>query len=206
MYTQLQEWEWIRGLRQHQPEALEALMAHYCPYVGTIIRNILGNTMTEADVEELTADVFVAAWEHADALKPGKIKAYLGAIARNRARNRIRRFRETIPLEDLIEIPAGDNIEETIDQHVLSEILRDVLENLPAKDREILVRHYYYYETARQIADALHMKESAVKMRMMRARQKLQQELIDRGYGYEDSPAVQQIRFAAGKNGKGVPL
>ncbi len=41
------------------------------------------------------------------------------------------------------------------------------------------------------------MSESAVKMRMSRARKKMQQELIDKGYAYEDSPAVQQIRFAA---------
>ena len=59
------------------------------------------------------------------------------------------------------------------------------------------MRHYYYYEGVKQIAEDLGMKESAVKMRMSRARKRLQQELIDRGYAYEDSPAVQKIQFAA---------
>ena len=68
---------------------------------------------------------------------------------------------------------------------------------LTAKDREILVRYYYCYETVRQIAETLCLSESAVKMRMSRARKRLQQELIARGYAYEESPAVQQIRFAA---------
>lgn len=89
------------------------------------------------------------------------------------------------------------DIEQEIDQKILAEMLQDVLDALAPKDREILVRHYYYYEGVKQIAEDLGMKESAVKMRMSRARKRLQQELIDRGYAYEDSPVVQKIQFAA---------
>lgn len=88
-------------------------------------------------------------------------------------------------------------MEQSIDQKILAEMLQDVLNMLSAKDREILVRYYYYYESVKQVAAEMQMSESAVKMRMSRARKKMQQELIDKGYAYEDSPAVQQIRFAA---------
>lgn len=144
-------------------------------------------------MEEITADVFVAVWEHTDQLKPGKLSGYLAAIARNRAKNRIRSYHETVDLDDLVQVSAADDVEGTIDQRILTEVLHDVLNSLPAKDREILVRYYYCYESVKQVADALHMKESAVKMRMSRARKKLQQELVDQGYAYEDTPAVQQI-------------
>lgn len=174
----MQERILIRRLKQHQPQALEELIETYSPYVGTIVRNIIGKYLSESDVEELTADVFLAVWEHTDQLKAGKLTAYLAAIARNRAKNRIRGYHETVNLEDMIEIGSGEDLEDAI-------------------DRKILVRYYYCYETVRQIAETLCLSESAVKMRMSRARKRLQQELIARGYAYEESPAVQQIRFAA---------
>ena len=161
------------------------------------MRNIIGKYLSESDVEELTADVFVAVWEHADQVKPGKLTGFLAAIARNRAKNRIWSYHETVDLEDLVQVCAADDVEQSIDQKILAEMLQDVLNMLSAKDREILVRYYYYYESVKQVAAEMQMSESAVKMRMSRARKKMQQELIDKGYAYEDSPAVQQIRFAA---------
>lgn len=179
----MQERILIRRLKQHQPQALEELIETYSPYVGTIVRNIIGKYLSESDVEELTADVFLAVWEHTDQLKAGKLTAYLAAIARNRAKNRIRGYHETVNLEDMIEIGSGEDLEDAIDRKILGELLRDVLDTLTEKDR--------------QIAETLCLSESAVKMRMSRARKRLQQELIARGYAYEESPAVQQIRFAA---------
>lgn len=150
----MQERSLIRRLKQHQPQALEELITTYSPYVGTIIRNIIGKYLAEPDVE------------------------------------------------DLVEIGSEEDVEGSIDQKILGELLQDVLDTLSAKDREILVRYYYCYEPVRQIADMLHMSESAVKMRMSRARKKLQQELVERGYAYEDTPAVQQVHFTA--MGKGA--
>lgn len=100
----MQERNLIRRLKQHQPQALEELIQTYSPYVGTIVRNIIGKYLSESDVEELTADVFVAVWEHADQVKPGKLTGFLAAIARNRAKNRIRSYHETVDLEDLVQV------------------------------------------------------------------------------------------------------
>lgn len=144
----MQERSLIRRLKQHQPQALEELITTYSPYVGTIIRNIIGKYLAEPDVEELTADVFLAVWEHTDQLKAGKLTAYLAAIARNRAKNRIRSYHETVNLEDLVEIGSEEDVEGSIDQKILGELLQDVLDTLSAKDREILVRYYYCMSSA----------------------------------------------------------
>ena len=114
----MQERSLIRRLKQHQPQALEELITTYSPYVGTIIRNIIGKYLAEPDVEELTADVFLAVWEHTDQLKAGKLTAYLAAIARNRAKNRIRSYHETVNLEDLVEIGSEEDVEGSIDQKI----------------------------------------------------------------------------------------
>ncbi len=101
----MQERSLIRRLKQHQPQALEELITTYSPYVGTIIRNIIGKYLAEPDVEELMADVFLAVWEHTDQLKAGKLTAYLAAIARNRAKNRIRSENANEPCQK--EVAAG---------------------------------------------------------------------------------------------------
>ena len=51
-------------MKQHDPDALSELMQQYTAYVGTIVRNILGKVLTESDVEEVTADVFVLSLIH----------------------------------------------------------------------------------------------------------------------------------------------
>ena len=40
--------------------------------------------------EEVVSDVFLAAWKKPEALRPGSVKAWLGAVARNKAKNRLR--------------------------------------------------------------------------------------------------------------------
>jgi len=192
----LKESDLIAQLQAKDSSALEELIQIYSSYVGTIVRNIIGQKFTEADVEEITADVFLAVWTHADHLKSGKVKAYLGAIARNKAKNRFRNYQETISFEDIIDIPTQDNTESKIDQKFLEEALGNAMDKLSAKDREILVRHYYYYENVKKIAKEMHMKDSAVKMRLSLAREKLKRELVEEGFYYEDSPELKQIDFA----------
>ena len=68
----LTEEKLLRGLRSRQPAALEAMIAQYNRYVATILTAVLGANAQKEDVEELSSDVFVAVWNHADALKPGE--------------------------------------------------------------------------------------------------------------------------------------
>lgn len=50
----------ITLLQLQKPEGLQALISTYQAYVGTIIRNITRSSLSEQDVEELTADTFFA--------------------------------------------------------------------------------------------------------------------------------------------------
>lgn len=154
----MQERRLIKQLKQHDPDALSELMQQYTAYVGTIVRNILGKVLTESDVEEVTADVFVIVWNHSKEIQQGKLRPYLATVARNCAKNRLRGYQETVGLEQVESICCCEDIEQEIDQKILAEMLQDVLDALAPKDREILVRHYYYYEGVKQIAEDLGMK------------------------------------------------
>lgn len=168
-----------------KPEGLQALMATYQAYVGTIIRNITRSSLSEQDVEELTADTFFAVWQTTDKLQAGKVRAYLAAIARNKAKSRLRSLSETIPLEEEAILLETADLEQEVEHTLLSEALQDTITTLSATDRDILIRYYYYYQRIPEIAEELQLSVSAVKVRLHRARKKLKQLLIERGYVYE---------------------
>ena len=102
---ELTEAKALRLLQQGSAEALKWFMGKYTPYVSTIIYNIIGSAMTSADVEEVASDVFFALWENADKVNSGSVRGYLGAVARNKAKNKFReagfdRFRFFYPYPD----------------------------------------------------------------------------------------------------------
>ena len=75
----------LSRLRQGDEEALGWLIERYSAYVGTIVQNILRDSMSQADVEEVTSDVFFALWRSSQQAEPLYLKGYLGRIARNMA-------------------------------------------------------------------------------------------------------------------------
>lgn len=174
----------ITLLQLQKPEGLQVLISTYQAYVGTIIRNITRSSLSEQDVEELTADTFFAVWQTTDKLQAGKVRAYLAAIARNKAKSRLRSLSETIPLEEEAILLETADLEQEVEHTLLSEALQDTITTLSATDRDVLIR-YYYYQRIPEIAEELQLSVSAVKVRLHRARKKLKQLLIERGYVYE---------------------
>lgn len=174
----------IQQLQAKDPDALRKLIDSYQCYVAAIIRNIGRGALTENDTEELAADVFLAAWQTADKMQEGKVQPYLAAIARNKAKSRLRSLKESVPLEDAMVIETAD-LQEEVEHTLLAEALRDAITALSKQDGEVLIRHYYYYQQVAEISQEMGLSSSAVKVRLHRARKKLKQLLIERGYTYE---------------------
>ena len=172
----------LRRLRQGDGAALEALMDQYLPYVSAVVWNITGHALPREDGEEVAADVFVAAWDHAADLRPGKVKAWLGAVARNKARNRLRSAGLDLPLEEeALEVAAPGGPAEEVERDEVRTLLRRAVEDLGPPDRDIFVRYYYYGQPVRTVAQAVDLPENTVKTRLRRGRQKLKDVLIQGG-------------------------
>ena len=179
----------IKELARGELSALETLIRRYTPYVSSVIARILRGR--QADVEELTADVFLAAWENRDRLRPGKVKSYLGAIARNRAFNLLRADRQSLPLEDDVLLLETDGPEKELDRRETVRIIDQALSQLDRPQRELFVRHYYYGQTVREAALAMGVNLSTAKTWLSRGRETLKTILKKEGYGHE---AVEDIQ------------
>ena len=169
----------LQALCAGDEAALMWFIDRYTAYVATIINNMLLPRLTAADAEEAAADVFLALWKNAPRIKPGGVRAYLGGIARNKARDALRSLREELPLEeDVLSIPEPGP-DEALTERELAERTRRAVELMPEPDREIFLRHYYYCQGVADIALALDMNANTVKTRLRRGRERLRKELAE---------------------------
>lgn len=170
----------IQKMQNRDPDGLQSLMDRYIPYVSTVVWNILRSAMTVQDAEEVVSDVFLAAWNQAEDLQAGKVKAWLGSVARNKAKNKLRELCQELPLEeDILEFP-DESLIGNLERSEERDLVRQAVESLSPKDREIFLRHYYYAQHIGEISREMKMPEATVKTRLRRGRMKLKEYLTGR--------------------------
>lgn len=179
----------LRQMKRGDTKALCAIIDGYAPYVTAIVSNIFGSKLGQEDIEETVSDVFYSLWRTAGKVQPGKLKAYLGAIARNTAKNKLRSLQLALPLEDdaivLPDTTPGPEAEAL--QKELRQETRQAVDALPEPDREIMQRYYFLYQPTGEIARDMGLNSSTVTTKLFRSREKLRRHLEERGYSYEAS-------------------
>lgn len=171
----MQEAELLKKLRQRRSRALEEAMEQYGAYVATVIRNVLGTSGSMEDAEELSADVFFALWEHSDTVMEGKLKPWLGAVARNRAKDLLRKRRPVLPMDEDVLTIAVESPEEQAMQETQKQALLEAVRSMTEPDREIFLRYYYNFQTMEEIALRMGMPLGTVKTRLHRGRKRLKE-------------------------------
>lgn len=178
----------VRGLKRKNTDALAELMERYDRYVAGIIGQLLQGYGTAQDVEELMADVFLAVWNASDRLDLttySSLKGYLGTVARNKAKDFLRKKKlATLALDDDI-LVFSDSVEKKFLQKEQQTIVKKALDRLSAEDRDIFIRYYYHYEKVSDIALQIAMNEQTVKSRLARGRKFLKRVLMD-DYGLNE--------------------
>lgn len=152
---------------------LQRMIEIYTPYVSSIIWGIVGGNLTIQDAEEITADTFIEMWRYRDRLLEGKVKGYLGAIARHQAINRLRKAGQVQPLLYDEQTVEADTPEREVLVRESRQLLLHFLDAMKPDDREIFLRYYYFYENTPSIARHMDMNPDAVRQRLSRGREHL---------------------------------
>lgn len=171
----------LRRLRGGDSEALAEVIEAYSPYVYAIVKNIIQPPLQPEDIEEVVSDVFLRLWERAGDPEEGKLKAWLAAVTRNRAKDKLRALRLTVPLEeDALELVA-DGPETESARREAARLTRQAVYAMPEPDRSIFQRHYFLYQKTDEIAAELNMNPATVRTRLARGRDRLRDYLTERG-------------------------
>ena len=165
----------LKELKKGSETALEWFVDAYTPYVIAIIHNIIGECMDMADVEEVASDVFFALWENAR--KVYSVKGYLGTVARNMAKNKLRSLGWDLPLDERMLVVAGDNPETALEEKEKAKAVKRAVLRMPHPEREIFLRHYYYCQKIETISREMDIPLSTVKTKLRRGRARLGREL-----------------------------
>lgn len=164
-------------LQHGREDALAWFIDKYTAYVCTVIRYIIGASMTEEDVEEAASDVFLALWEQANCLSLSTVRPWLGGVARNKARQKLRDRGLTLSLdEDLLAVDGAD-LEEGLAREERDRLVREAVLAMEPTDRAIFLRYYYHCQPVNLIARELKLPVSTVKSRLHRGREKLRKTL-----------------------------
>ena len=167
----------LKELQRGSEEALGWFIDRYTPYVSTVIGNLIGQSMSRADIEEVCADVFVALWQSAGKLRAESVKSWLGCVARNRAKNKLRELGQDLPLEDDLVLVSDATPETEVERREQQRAVRSAVLSMEQPEREIFLRHYFYGQKVPVIAGEMEMNPSTVKTHLRRGREKLRRVL-----------------------------
>ncbi len=148
---------------------LEELYRRYSPDVFRFAFWLSGD---RSEAEDITSETFVRAWAGAEDLRMSTVKAYLIAIARNLFLQRRRRSKGHCELDASLADPGpGPDRQVELQDELHAALAR--LQTLPETDRAALLMHAELELPYEEIARALGLSLSAVKVRVHRARIKL---------------------------------
>jgi len=130
---------------------------------------------TPQDAEDLTTKTFLRFIKHAKNLKNAKILPYLLRIAHNLACDFYRGMRSTVRL--LPNIGSRRNPVEEVEKKELMESLKEKLQRLSPRDREVFLLYYFEKLSIKEISETMGLTESNVKIILHRSRKKIKKEL-----------------------------
>jgi len=169
--------------------ALDELYRRYVKSLYYYLYQLCGSASL---AEDLTQETFVRATIHIHSYRDEEARAWLFKVARNVYLDEWRkqqRFRK-IPILSLF-MGREDSIspyglpEESLLEKELAQQLEDLLQYLPENYRSIIYLREYEQFSYAEIMDALQMTENQVKVMLHRARKRLAELAMQKGWEYD---------------------
>ncbi len=172
-------------------ERCEAAISQAQQKYGGLCRQLAWHILPDSrDVEECISDVMMKLWNSIPPERPRSLKAYLLRITRNQALDRamynnaeMRKSALTESFEEMDTFLADSRTgtQRQLESWELREFLNRFLQELKQENRIIFVRRYWYGESIREIAQALHASEGKVRSSLYHTRNRLRERMLQEG-------------------------
>ena len=164
-------------VKKRDKEAFRYLYEYYFAKMVLFAESYLYD---EEEARDLVQDLFFYLWDHAAELRvSSSIKAYLFTSVRNRCLNvlRDRKIRDEHN-DKLFEAQLFSGTEDVVIDEEIQQRLREALNSLPGKCREIILLKVVEGKKNKEIAKQLNIAETTVKTQVQRAYRMLRERLI----------------------------
>lgn len=171
------------------PLSDEDMIRHYLPdqpthcfetlynrYVTKVYRRCLSMTKDPLQAEDYTHDIFLKVFNKLDAFQErSTFSTWLYSIAYNYCADQLRLGKRLsmMSINEDIKLDVPESVETHLHEETL-QLVNRAMETLSADERELLRLKYEQGMSITAIAQANNLKESTVKMRLKRSRDKIQ--------------------------------
>lgn len=165
----------------------EELYMRYRSRMYAVAWKILQN---ERDTEDIVHDSFRIMIENFDKIKDVSSQRtwnYIVTIVKSKAITlyNFKKSQGRVTLEDWMETENDFNVEKTVVEKELVDILAEVISGLPYPYKDVLYLQYYNQLSGTEIADVLKKTPENIRKISQRAKMMLKKELMERGIGNE---------------------
>ena len=168
----------------------EACLCEVSKKYGKLCMHLAENFLSmREDREECVNDVLLELWRRIPPDRPEDLSAYIAAIIRSRAIDKLRissagkRGGNVLIISDelLADLPGNTTLAEEYESTRAGEIINRFLDSQKKSDRAVFVMRYWLMESVKSISARTGYSEGKIKMLLMRMRRKLEEELRKEG-------------------------
>lgn len=176
--------EIIALYNQRSEDAIKETDAKYGTYCFAVANNIL---CSREDSEECLNDAYLSVWNSIPPQNPKSLKLFLAKIVRNLSFNRYKEQRRqkrgggeiVVVLDELREVADSES---DFDKDAFANCMNAFLHELPARERNIFIRRYFYAEGIESIAKRYGTSTANAYAILSRTRKKLKTYLQKEGF------------------------
>lgn len=172
----------IALLNKRDEAAVSALSEKYGGLIMSIASNLLAD---RRDAEECLSEVLFKVWSSVPPADPKNLTAYIAKAARNEAisrcreRNAKRNPSALVPLSELADcLSDNKSLDESVIAGELGSAVESFLKKLPADERRVFLRRYWFFDPVNAIAERYGLSERRVTTIIQRTRRALRRYLI----------------------------
>ena len=167
-----------QAVKKSRKNGYRAIFHEYYSFVYTVIWNHIRSAGSHEDAEECTSDVFLDVFRQFDRIEEGRLKSYIYKIAQYKSIDCFRKLTARpapISLDIMDADTTADDTNLELDQEKLAlrQVLLDKIKLLGEPDASIILMKYFYGFKPQEIAQNVHLKQSAVRTRLSRTMKRL---------------------------------
>lgn len=171
----------IRQMNEGDKDGLREVYEEYISYIYGIVFQMIGN---KENAEDITSEFFIKLWEKSASYKPGSgHRGWMATIARNMTIDFIRKYKREELTDTFEDTAEGHSRSSSVEDQVVNQsLIKDALETLSEKEREVIHMKVMGDMTLKEIAAVLEVPMGTVAWRYREAVNKLRRCGFEQGF------------------------